>query len=441
MAYRNIRLHPVLRLIYLFLRVLVWISVRVFYRRRLVLGREYFRFDGPAIVIINHPSTLMDVLNSAVEIRQEMFFLANYGLFRHPLSNWLLTRLFCIPVKRKEDVAEGENRNNDGAFEASYRHLEKNGVLFIAVEGVSWMNRFVRPIKTGAARIALGAEAHNGWNLDVKIIPIGLSYSTPHLFRSDVVVQAGEPVYAREWSENWQKNPAQAAKDLTQYLEDQLKALSIHTRDEAGEALITRLEELLQNENPLPQQAAFERSQRLTHTVLDNADLREKTEAYFALLNKHGLTDRGICDLRFTIYDWRLAIYDWRLVGLALGFPVFAAVYVFWFLPCYLPWLLNKKMGLYIGYSSTVKIVAGMITFPLALWGWYRLALAAGLEPVWAWAVLVGFTALGFFVDVYQDWWRDWRAARRVRRVEKEQPEVVAAIRKMRLEITVLISG
>ena len=116
MSYRNIHLHPVLRFIYLFLRFLVWLGVSVFYRHRLVLGREHLRFDGPAIVIANHPSTLLDVLNPALHIRQEMFFLANYGMFRHPVTNWLFRRLYCIPVKRREDVAEGENRNNEDAF-------------------------------------------------------------------------------------------------------------------------------------------------------------------------------------------------------------------------------------------------------------------------------------------------------------------------------------
>ncbi|MBL7774525.1 MAG: 1-acyl-sn-glycerol-3-phosphate acyltransferase, partial [Saprospiraceae bacterium] len=149
MAYRNISINPFLRLIYFFLRAIVWVSLRVLYRRRLVLGREHLRFDGPAIVIVNHPSTLLDVLNPAVEIRQEMFFLANYGMFKNPVAGWFLRRFFCIPVMRKEDVAEGETRNNLQAFEQSFQHLEKNGVLFIAPEGTSWMNRFVRPLKTG----------------------------------------------------------------------------------------------------------------------------------------------------------------------------------------------------------------------------------------------------------------------------------------------------
>ena len=106
-------LHPILRLIYLLLRLLSAAAVSVFYRRRTVLGREHLRFEGPAIVISNHPSTLMEPLNVGIHVRQEMFFLANYSLFKHPLSSWILTRLFCIPVKRREDVAEGEARDND----------------------------------------------------------------------------------------------------------------------------------------------------------------------------------------------------------------------------------------------------------------------------------------------------------------------------------------
>jgi 1-acyl-sn-glycerol-3-phosphate acyltransferase len=64
--YRNAPIHPFLRFIYLFLRVTSWVGISVFYRRRVVLGKENLHFDGPAIVVVNHPSTLMDVLNTCV---------------------------------------------------------------------------------------------------------------------------------------------------------------------------------------------------------------------------------------------------------------------------------------------------------------------------------------------------------------------------------------
>ena len=435
MAYRNIRLHPILRLIYLTLRILVWFGIKVFYRRRLVLGREHLRFDGPAIVIANHPCTLMDVLNPALEIRQEMFYLANYGLFRHPVSNWLLRRLFCIPVMRREDLREGEGRNNEEAFEQSFQHLEKNGVLFIAPEGTSWMNRFVRPMKTGTARIALGADARNNWKPGVKIMPVGLSYSAPHLFRSDVVVQFGAPVYARDWSDAWTQNQHQAIDQLTQYLQDQLKTLSIHTRDEAGEQLITRLEEILQNENPLPQNAAFERSQQLVKTALDNELLREQTATYFETLAKAGLTDAGLsAALRAGARPNILR----DMVFLLIGLPFFAAGYLFWFLPCFLPWWLNKKLNFYIGYSSTVKILAGLIVFPPALWGAYRAGHYFFQNGGLALAGIMALIALGYFAERYMDIFRRFRERQKALRAAKNKPEAferLCAQRKALLDV------
>ena len=421
MAYRNIRLHPVLRIIYFLLRLYAWVCLRVFYRRRTVLGAENLRFDGPAIVVCNHPSTLMDVLNAGLPIRQEMFFLANYGLFKNPVSNWLLTRLFCIPVKRREDVAEGEARNNDAAFEASYRHLEAYGVLFIAAEGVSWMNRWVRPLKTGAARIAFGTESRNLWELGVKIIPVGLSYSAPNLFRSEVVVHIGAPIGVREWEIPWKWNPDQAAEDFTVQIEQAVRALTIDTRDEAGERAVGHWEEMLQNAEPLDAAPAFLRSRQLVAEHLDDATLTEKTEAYFNRLTTARVRDSGLQMARKGLEFKQLAM-------MVFGFPFFVAGWLFWFLPCYLPWLLAKKLNLYIGYDSNVKTLAGSLTFGLALcWApWF-----AGVHNQWAaGAVILCCIALGYFTEQYLDLLGRLQAYRRFRALPESERQMLQTLRQ-----------
>ncbi|MCC6279337.1 MAG: 1-acyl-sn-glycerol-3-phosphate acyltransferase, partial [Saprospiraceae bacterium] len=357
-----------------------------------------------AIVISNHPSTLMDVLNVGIHIRQEMFFLANYGLFKNPVSNWLLTRLYCIPVKRREDVEEGENRNNDAAFELSYQHLEANGILYIAAEGVSWMNRWVRPFKTGTARIAFGTENRNNWSRGVKIIPVGLSYSAPNLFRSEVVVHFGKPVDAGEWAAAWQQNPEQAVDDCTALLEQRVRSLSIDTRDEAGEQSLGHWEEMLQNTYPVAGEEAFYRSRQLVETKLDDNALRSKTADYFSRLQALGLRDAGLhlhnAGIRWTEYLLLLS-----------GFPFFLLGYLFWFLPCYLPLLLARKMKLYIGYDSNVKTLAGTVTF------WIALAWAphwAGMHNQWsAGLVILACIGLGYFAEWYMERAGKWLACRR----------------------------
>jgi 1-acyl-sn-glycerol-3-phosphate acyltransferase len=434
MTYRNIRLHPVLRLIYFLFRLLAWVGTGVFFRKRLVLGAEDFRFDGPAIFVVNHPSTLMDVFNPGLPVRQEMFFLANYGLFKHPVMNWLLTRLFCIPVKRREDVADGEERSNKAAFEQSFQHLEKNGVIFIAAEGTSWMNRWVREFKNGTARISFGVESRNNWNLDLKIIPVGLSYSAANLFRSNVIINCGEAIWPRDWAEAWKQNPSKAVEDFTAELQRRVAALTVNARDEEGEIFVNRLEEMLENEKPSSFKEIFFQLKRIAETQLDTEELRAKTARYFERLQNEKLTDLGIKSCTAKNASWQTFTDTLLLV---LGFLPFAAGYAFWFLPCWLPWFLNKKLDLYIGYSSTVKMAAGLITFPLALWAAHRFLPGLVGWPGSGWLFVLLAVALGLFAERYTDVarraWQRLKAGRFAQK-EPEKFEALAALRREILE-------
>jgi 1-acyl-sn-glycerol-3-phosphate acyltransferase len=415
MPYRNAPVHPFLRFIYVLLRIVTRAAMGVFYRRRLVLGRGYARFDGPAIVVCNHPSTLMDPLNVGLQIRQEMYFLANYGLFKHPVSNWLLSRLFCIPVKRREDVPEGEARDNDAAFEASFQHLGKNGVLFVAAEGVSWMNRFVRPFKTGTARIAFGAEKRNNWELGVKIIPVGLSYDAPRLFRSRVTIEFGAPVDPRPWAAAEAGNHEQAVEDFTASIQARVRTLTLDGGSEAGDLFVQQAETLMENAGqPLPASQRFFALKHFLNKYRENEPEKMRFAHYFKQLEQHRLDDAGFEKHRSTPLD---------LLWLPAGAPFFVCGWLCWFLPCFLPGLLCKKMNIYPGYDSNIKMLTGLFSFPLALWGGWELVFALTQSIALAWAFLPAFFVLGFAAESWQDTWRNWRAQQKVKQFSRNNPE------------------
>jgi glycerol-3-phosphate O-acyltransferase/dihydroxyacetone phosphate acyltransferase len=408
------------------LRALTAAGIAVFFKKRTVLHREHLRFDGPAIVISNHPSTLMDVLNIGVSIRQEMFYLANYSLFKHPVANWLLSRLYCIPIKRKEDVPEGEERNNEMAFEQSYRHLEQNGILFIAPEGVSWMNRWVRPFKTGTARISLGMAARNDWQTDLKIIPVGLSYSAPNLFRSNIVVQVQAPVYLRDWQEKYEKDPENTILELTQYLENCVRSATIDTGDEAGEKCLTRLEYFLEQAEPLNQVDAFKRSQELALMGLTDPTLEQATNDYFDGLEQAGLTDQGLNSLKHP----KQALGNG--LRLTLGWPLAIMGYAFWFLPCFIPAQLNKKMQLYIGYSSTVKILSGLLIFPVFIGVYHWLATLVWPNGYLAWGFVAYIALLGPFTERYLQSIEILHAYQKAKRLFNTSPTIIHELQEKR---------
>jgi 1-acyl-sn-glycerol-3-phosphate acyltransferase len=92
-----------------------------------------------------------------------------------------------IPIQRKHDTNQ-KKYNNEQIFQKCFDHLAKGGTILIFPEGTSVHKRILNEIKTGTARIALGAEQANDFRLNLKIVTFGLNYSNPASFRSEVFV-------------------------------------------------------------------------------------------------------------------------------------------------------------------------------------------------------------------------------------------------------------
>ena len=74
-----------------------------------------------------------------------------------------------------------------------YTKLREGGCIGIFPEGGSHDRTDLLPLKAGVSIMALGALAENP-NLELHIVPVGLSYFHPHRFRSRAVVEFGEPI-------------------------------------------------------------------------------------------------------------------------------------------------------------------------------------------------------------------------------------------------------
>lgn len=164
-------------MLYSLLKVLMRITVRVFFRNVTVRNMELIPKSGPLLVLANHPSTFMDPILIASMLKRKVYFLAKGELFKGSFLTWLFSRLNMIPVYRKQDDPSQMNKNKD-TFVKCFEHLEKGGAILMFPEGTSITERKLRPIKTGAARIVLGAEARNDFKLGIQIFNIGLNGAT-----------------------------------------------------------------------------------------------------------------------------------------------------------------------------------------------------------------------------------------------------------------------
>ena len=136
-------------------------GINLFFNSISVENQERIPNQGPLIFAANHPNTMMDPLIVGANCNRRVAFLARSTLFSNKVFAWLLGLIGIIPVYRKID-AEGDMVRNEEMFSATHRHLEKGRALLIFPEGISTPDRIIHKVKTGAARIGLGAEANNG---------------------------------------------------------------------------------------------------------------------------------------------------------------------------------------------------------------------------------------------------------------------------------------
>ena len=365
-------MNPILYLIYHFLKLVTRICFWVYYPRTTVINRQNFRFDRPTILVSNHPNTLLDPLHAAVRVPMIVHFLANASLFNGAFANWFFSTFFCIPVERPQDV-DGRALNNQKAFRQASIFLSKGGCLYIAPEGASFKGRRVRPLKTGAARIALSAENLNGFELGLSIMPVGLTYEASNCFHSRLTVNAGEPIWIKDYAALYQKDSFQAARQLTDDLEARLRTLLINTHDEAEDLFINRLEILLRNSKPVAEPVHFARTQYLIgqarawkgQSPEAFEQLGQQVEAYFSSLKDQRTDDPAVARPPRPLWL--------HFLGLVILFPVFLHGLAHNFLPAFIPVRLARRLKLDVEYNSTVKILVGLITFPLFYFLQYRL--------------------------------------------------------------------
>jgi len=232
-----------LRFVYWFFKAIAIACLGLFFKKKAKRNKQYFDNTPPSILIGNHPNTMLDPLVAAKEKNIYIHFLANAGLFSTRFTNWFFTTFFCIKVERPKDV-DGRRIDNDHAFKYSADFLARYGMLYAAAEGTSKLERRLRKLKTGAARIALDSMRQNDWNLPLDIKTVGITYENPKLAQYDLFLNYGEPIQVIDYKELYTEDPSKAVKKLTADIQTRMQSLLLHTEpeDEDVDKLVQKLE-------------------------------------------------------------------------------------------------------------------------------------------------------------------------------------------------------
>ncbi|MEY3702070.1 MAG: hypothetical protein RI891_1362, partial [Gemmatimonadota bacterium] len=346
--------------------------------------------EGPALLVGNHNNSLIDPALVVLAADRPMRFLAKAPLFVHPMIGWFIKGVGSVPVYRVQDDPTKVGQNAD-TFRDAFAALAQGDALGIFPEGISHTGSQLVPLKTGAARIALGAAARIGGAFP--IVPIGLVIPDRETYRSEAHIIIGTPCV---WDDLARRgvDDAEAVRELTARIDEAMRTVTLNLEDWQDAPIVHAAEAVWRAEvgATADPAAALDRLQRITGAlralrVRQDDRWREiavALQAHVRTLTRFGLTPQEVRDqvpvrraMRWTVARLPLVI--------ALPVSLVAAV-VFW-VPTLITTGIADAMTRRDGMDAfaTHRVLVGALTF--LLWG-LLVAVGTGWQFGVAWGVL-----------------------------------------------------
>ena len=196
-----------------------------FYCRKIIISKKKFlQHDGPLLIAANHPNSFLDAIILASLFDQPIYSLARGDAFANSFLKKLLYSLKMLPVYR---ISEGvENlEHNYTTFSACLDIFKKNGIVLIFSEGRCINEWHLRPLKKGTARLAISAWQQG---IPLKVLPLGINYSSFRLFGKNIILNFGEIIEKESFTEAMP--PGEAISVFNAKLNAQLKTLVVEAK-------------------------------------------------------------------------------------------------------------------------------------------------------------------------------------------------------------------
>lgn len=345
-------------MLYYWLKYMMRLTLTVFYRRRVFSGFDNVPEKGPVIFACNHPNSFLDAMIIGAFIKRETHFLARSDVFNSPLKLWILSQFKLIPIYRLQEGAENLGKNKD-TFDKCHAIFRKGGAVLMFSEGLCIQEMRLRALKKGTARIALEYSKDGS---PLTIIPTGLNYLKPMMFREDLLISMDTPFNAADYAADYNENNSKGIQSFNKRLLTGLQNSVIDIRDKQKENEIIQLVEVEYNNGA--------DIKKLVHTVKQANELQQSDPnayndmisllgEYKAALTKNKASDEAIAGRSSSIL--------WLLPALV----VFGIAFWLYLVPIGLAInLVNKKVRLpefkdsvLIGASVVLSFLYWIIAF------------------------------------------------------------------------------
>ena len=345
-------------MLYFFLKPLVQVALKVYFRNIFLSGLKNLPHNKPYLIAMNHPTAFLEPVIMAANINKPIHFLGRGDHFNKPFHRFLLNQAKMIPVFRQKESGFGSLKNNYDTFSRCYEYISKGELVALFPEGRTEHEKRLRPLQRGVARIAFGTLTHFPHLDDLYIVPVGVSYADAMSFRTTAVLHIGEPMSVRNYfddgiSPDHQRLLTDLASRLNEYMviidkvEDEelietCLTMARNTRNYTFFKVYHFDTSLLTMERNVAQFWNEEASQSLK----DNTKL--KIRSYLDLLEKHNLSEKVISSRITTSWVSFFPIFHLTsFIGTIFVFPM----------TYFADWVVKKKIK-HLSFKSPVRFGA-----------------------------------------------------------------------------------
>lgn len=447
-------------MLYNTLKILFRITFRFFFRKTFRLNHGRFPESGPLIICVNHPGAFLDPIVVAASSKRRIYFLAKAAVFKGAFAKWLLPKFNMIPIYRKQDDPS-QMHKNDETFAKCYEHLLKGDAILIFPEGNSVTERKLRDLKTGAARIGLGACAESSFTKEVKIQCVGINYDDPHLFRQDVLLSYSEPIVVNDYKELYDQNPKAAVIAITEEIRKRLEAEIVHIEHEEADGITRQVEKLYRAELLGDKIKTAELKHRELEMIKNISlavkyfvntdrtkvnDVVNKITSYFWKLDELGFSDRLVRTGRKE--GSRYFYWLGEVALIILGFPFFIYGVTINYIPFMFASYLSRSLVKQREYFGAIGAAGGMFLFLI----WYTALSVILVKQDFAWwinlFVIASWIPAGLWSWYYSrsiryisNRWKYIRAFRSrkelIREIHDQRREIISEFEKIAEELRV----
>jgi len=369
-------------------RLLVRLVLGVFYRQVEVTGAHHLPTKPPRIYVGNHGNSLIDPAIALGWLPPGIRFLAKSTLWSHPVVGLFVRLVGAIPVYRGHDPGVDTSRNQQ-MFARCHELLASGADIALFPEGISHGEPHLMPLKTGAARIALGTLARAPAS-GLAIVPFGLVFEDRGEFRSRTLLEIGEPIDLRDFSVAGEHD-REAVGELTRRIEQALNRVTVNYSSWEEAHLVRSAANLYSRQDAsvdsrLASGVTFQRGFAAAYGDIkkaypeETAELQQALREYDQLLDLAGLSDRQVAGHYPIATAIRFALGS--LADLLILLPAGLIGALINSLPYHVPGWIVALLRLDVEVRATYKVLISLVLFPV-----YWITLAAIAASFFGWGV------------------------------------------------------